>query len=270
MKNYSHIFLLLFSLLSGCLGLEKSESKKLKRENLTFKLIKNRKKEAHTLMIPPPKLLSLSKNRYPWDHKYIHNHPRITKEYFRCKGNLLNPFLRIESTSHQVTYQIDCGGIHSHSLPIREGKEFIYPILINLLNFVQEKSKHRVIITSGHRCPIHNSYIDPSKKNRLSKHLMGAIVDFYVEKMEQNPLAIVAILKSYYDHTPFFLPFRETANKWKNKEITITLHESDQDRNKDNDHPYPYLSIEVNYHREIKRFVPFSWQKAYQNFYRNS
>ena len=267
MQNYFQAFLLLLFFLSGCLGLEKSESKKLKRSNLTFESIKRSKEEKHSVIISPPKKHPLPKNRYPWNHKYIHTHPRITKEYFRCKGNFLNPFLKIESAFHPVTYQIDCGGVHSHSLPIRKGKEFVYPILIDLLNFIQEKTKHQVIITSGHCCPTHNRYISPSKKNCLSKHLMGAAVDFYVKNMEQNPLAIVAILKSYYKNTPCFLPFQERPNKWSNKEIIITLHEAYKDRNKDNDHLYPYLSIEVKYDRETKRPVHFSWKKGYQSLY---
>ena len=252
--NYFTSSLLLF-FLGGCSGLEKSESKKQRQVNLVVQPIK-RKSTDHFFDLRDPKPTQ-NQEVYPWQKNYTGKIPRITKEFFRCKGNVLNPPLRIASETQQITYQIDCGGLERHSLPIQNGKEYIYPILIDLLNHIQEKTGKRVVITSGHRCPIHNRYVDPSKKNRVSKHLMGAEVDFFVEGMEYDPLSLIEILESYYKDKPLI----NKQNHWMNSEVVITCHSIDEPRNGDNQHKYPYLTIELR--------IPFSWQLGYNGFYRS-
>jgi len=251
----------------GCSGLEKSESKKRRQVNLVVEPIK-RKSSDHFFTIPTPQP-SKNKEIYPWEKKYIGNLPRITREFFRCKGHPLNPPLCVESESHQITYQIDCGGIERHSLPIRHGSEFIYPILIDLLNTIQEKTHKPVVITSGHRCPTHNLYVDPSKKNRLSKHLMGAEVDFYVEGMEYEPLMVISIIDEFYKIDTEFNGLKNVENHWLNREVVVTCHPIEEKRNGDNQHPYPYITIEVKYDRENKKPVHFSWHQGYNGFHRN-
>lgn len=251
----------------GCSGLEKSESKKARRVNLVIESINRQEGETFfTIDSPQP---SENQPTYPWDHKYIGSHHRISKEFFRCKGHPLNPPLKIESATQTLTYQIDCGGMGTHSLPIREGKEFIYPILINLLNEIQEKTGKRVIITSGHRCPTHNLYVDATKKNRVSKHLIGAEVDFYVEEMEYEPLTVLSVLENYYQRNSQFASLQNAGNHWANKEVIITLHPVGEQRNADNQHPYPYLTIEVRYDSDTKRAVHFSWHQGYNGFHRS-
>lgn len=213
--------------------------------------------------------LAMSRDAYPWEDKYTSDYPRITKEFFRCKGHPLNPPLRIESEKNQVTYQIDCGGTERHTLPIRNEKEFIYPILIELLNVIQEKTGKKVVITSGHRCPTHNLYVDPSRKNRVSKHLTGAEVDFYVESAEQDPLSIISVLENFYRDNPHFAPLQKRDNNWINKEVVVTLHSAEEVRNGDNQFQHPYLTIEVRYDRHTKKSVHFSWHLGYNGFYRN-
>ncbi len=218
---------------------------------------------------------------YPWEHHLKEGPPKITKEFFRCRGCSLNAvrLLERQGKSERIC---DCGGTERHSLPLRDGKEFVYPILIDLLNYIQEKTKQRVIITAGHRCPEHHAYVDLSDENRYSKHQIGAEVSFYVEGMEYRPEEVVNWIKRFYQEKP------ETANKpeyinferytkedahvltqpWMNKEIYIKLYTAKEGRNYDNRHPYPYISIQVRYDREKQERVIYSWDKAFNNYYR--
>ena len=236
-------FLLL--LLLSCSGLEQSESKRRCQANLVVEPIRRRSSDdLFSLKDPEDSELPT----YPWHKRYTKKRLCINQEFFRCKGDPLNPPLSITSqTTGQITYQIDCEGVERHSLPIQNGKEFIYPILIDLLNQVQEKTEKRVIITSGHRCRAHNSYVDPSPKNRSSKHLMGAEVDFYVEGMEWRPLEIITLFQTICAENPLV---KQGLNRWSNRDLIITCKKEDEGRNGDNRHPYPYLSIELR--------IPFS------------
>ena len=145
----------------------------------------------------PPKAEKIKLEPYPWEKNLVANLPKITKEFFRCKGSGLNPERVIEH-GEKVTRLSDCGGSEKHSLPLRNEREFIYPILIDLMNYVQSNTGKRVVITSGHRCPQHNLYIDPTPSNQSSKHMIGAEMSFYVQGMEHQPETIVKILTDYY------------------------------------------------------------------------
>ncbi len=181
-------------------------------------------------------MLAVEREDYPWEEDRGSVHPKITKEFFRCKGSGLNPLRIVQRGAESVNYY-DCGGAQRHSLPLSNGKEFIYPILIDLLNYVQMKTGKRVVITCGHCCPDHNMYLDPSPGNQATKHLIGAEVDFYVQEMEMDPEAIVDLLQQYYQEQPKYKGLGEyTAFKryegeirnvsivpWYNKEIFIKL-----------------------------------------------
>lgn len=176
----------------------------------------------------------------------------------------------------------DCGGIGDHSLPLRNDKEFIYPILINLLNYVQLKTNHQVIITSGHCCPEHNRYNDPSPKEQYSKHLLGAEVSFYVQELQTKPDSIIKILQEYFHENPIYqgLPEYQEFKRWEkgggncstlpwyNKEIFIKLYRANEGRSFDNRHLYPYISVQVRYDRILKEPVAYSWDKAFRNYWR--
>ena len=260
MKYMAILLSFILSVLVGCSGLEKSETKKIRKRNLTIRPIQRQSDE-----ILFPKTLHPPKKRtpYPWEHKHIGSHLRITKEFFRCRGNPLNPPIQLHQET-KALYHLDCGGIDSHSLPIKDGKEFIYPILIDLLNFVQEKTGKKVIITCGHRCPNHNLYADPSKRARSSKHLIGAEVDFYVEGLEFAPKQVVEVIGKYYD-TDFLCSnslSSASTPSWYNKEVAITLFLETEGRDFDNHHPYPYLSLSVRYDKDAKRAVQYNWHMA--------
>jgi hypothetical protein len=185
------------------------------------------------------------------------------------------------NTNGEVVRYLDCGGVDKHSLPMDEDKEFFYPILIDLVNYLQVKTGKRVVITSGHRCPEHNTYVDPSVENQYSKHQIGAEVSFYVQGMESEPEAIVKYLQAYYLEKPEYRDLKEyrefqryegetnvSTLPWMNKEIFIKLYDKKEGRNFDNRHPYPYVSIQVRYDRAKKERVVYSWDKAHRNYLR--
>ncbi|MCB1109927.1 MAG: DUF882 domain-containing protein [Chlamydiia bacterium] len=258
MKQISLLFLFILSLLAGCSGLEKSEKKKVRARNLTVRPVQRQSDE---ILFPQANHRPKKRAPYPWEQKRVGGHPRITKEFFRCQGNLLNPPIQIHRQTDLI-YHLDCAGVEGHSLPLKNGQEFIYPILIDLLNHVQENTRKKVVITCGHRCPIHNLYADPSKAATTSKHLIGAEVDFYVEGLELNPQAVIQTLLSYYD-----TPLKELSpTSWQNREVIITLFHETEGRDFDNTHPYPYISIQVCYDRDTHRPVQYNWHYAHNGF----
>lgn len=226
--------------------------------------------------IPPP--------LYPWDKFSEGDHHPITKEFFRCKGSTLNPAHIVQKQDGPVHYY-DCGGVDTHSLPLRDGKEFVYPILIDLLNFIQTKTGKKVVITCGHRCPEHNTYADESVENQCSKHTIGAEVAFYVQGMEHDPETIVKYIQEYYQETPIYKELKDskdyltfqryekpdtnvTTTPWYNKEIFVKLYKKHEGRNFDNRHSHAYISIQVRFDRDLNERVNYSWDKAHRNYHR--
>lgn len=217
---------------------------------------------------------------YPWEKTISGNCQKITKDFFRCRGSNLNPPHSAQEKGEAIR-QYDCGGSEKHSLPLRDQKEFVYPILVDLLNYIQIKTHKQVVITSGHRCPDHNTYVDPSKENSFSKHTIGAEVSFYVKGLEDHPESIVKLLQDYYRETKKYqakkeyLEFKRFEKKtdvstqpWLNKEIFIKLFKKKEGRNFDNRHPYPYVSIQVRHDFDSNEKVTYSWEKANNNFLR--
>lgn len=260
-------FLLISFLVFGC----SSEDKKNPKQNLHGEYIYRFSTDCH---FTPPPPLPCKKNYYPWDHFYAGKHPRITKDFFRCKGNPQNPVVTQEKDGKILNYYRDCCGGERHGLPLRNEKEFIYPCLLELLNYLQETTGKKVIVTSGHRCPLHNLYCDFSSSNASSKHMMGAEVDFYVEGLEQEPQTVVALLQRFYqEHYPEkkeYLTFERyqknglnvSTPPWYNKEIFIKLYTQTEGRNIDNSHPYPYIGIQVRYDKERNKPVTFDAKQA--------
>lgn len=218
---------------------------------------------------------------YPWERTLIGNLPKLTKEYFRCKGSTLNPVHTTLQNGESVRF-FDCGGSEKHSLPLRNGKEYIYPVLIDLLNYIQIKTGKRVVVTSGHRCPDHNTYVDPSPANQHSKHMIGAEVSFYVQAMEDRPEMIIKLIQNYYQETQKYKGKKDleefkryekadtdvSTPPWFNKEIFVKLYKRKEGRDFDNRHPYPYISLQVRYDLELNEKVILTWQKAHNNYLR--
>ena len=220
---------------------------------------------------------------YPWEREKGKGGKisPITKDYFRCKGSSLNLPLPVTKDGKVVENIFDCNGAESHSLPIRHDQEFIYPILIELLNEIQEATGKPVIITSGHRCPSHNHYIDPSPKNQSSKHQIGAEVSFYVAGLESSPEPVLKAIFAFYKSQPRYSKEKGTytdferfdkdtdssTKPWFNKEILIKYYTASEGRNGDNRHPFPYFSIQVRFDRDTNMRVAYSWQEA-QKYHR--
>lgn len=261
--------------LFSCSGMQRSESEKIRRKNAKKEMIyRNEKDVFHPICTPK---LS-AKPSYPWQSEL--QIPKITKEYFRCKGSLTNPaYVDMVAGQDEVTY-CDCNGGGSHGLPVIHGKEGVYPVLLDLLNYVQKKTSKKVIITSGHRCPEHNKYVDCSKENRVSKYQIGAACDFYVQGLEESPMQIVEIIMQYYLENPQYQNQKEyltftrydkpdsfvSTHPWMNKEIYIKLSLKDEGRNFDNQHQFPYLTLQVRYDSLKQEKVVYDWNKA-QNGY---
>ncbi len=261
-------YLMIPLLLLSCSGLEKSEQKKIRKVNAKREAIYRLHDEVHFLISPP---IQQSRKKYPWEENMIGDLPKITKDYFRCNGNILNPLKSIPQANGKRICTYDCGGTGRHSLPVHNKKERIAPILIDLLNEVQAKTGKKVIITCGHRCPTHNLYADHSPKNQSSKHLIGAEVDFYVEGLEDQPDKVIDILIHYFpgNMLRFKTKNRDTTTPpWYNEEVFIKLYKENEGRDFDNAHPYPYISIQVRYDEELKKRVQYSWQEAFNGYLR--
>lgn len=226
-------------------------------------------------------LVSVKRPSYPWEEEWLCHYSKITKDFLRCQGSSLNPVHIVQKGKEMVRFY-DCGGAQKHSLPLRDQKEFIYPILIDLLNYIQTKTEKRVVVTCGHCCPEHNAYLDPSSANQMSKHMLGAEVDFYVQGMEQQPNHVIDLILAYYKEQIKYKGLKEFEEfkryekedkniatcPWYNKEIFVKLFKKNEGRDFDNRHPYPYLSIQVRYDWDRDEPITYSWDKAFRNFHR--
>ena len=269
---------LLLILLVACSGLEQSEQEKVRRRNCKGEYIYRSHNEYYYAISDPS---HSPRARYPWESEA--NLPRITKDYFRCKGSPLSPPIVDASNPENPTPCADCPGSGRHGLPVIHGKEGIFPILLDLLNFIQLRTGKRVVITCGHRCPAHNSYADSSKENKTSKHQIGAEVDFYVQGMEDRPQEIIGLLMQYYQELALYKGQKEyqtfqryekddtrvAIQPWFNKEIFIKLYQKGEGRDADNRHPHPYLSIQVRYDKDKKERVLYDWKTANLGYPRN-
>lgn len=265
--------------LGACSGLERSEQEKLRRANAQGEFVHRTHDESHYPLETP---MHQIREKYPWEMTYHGKHSKITKEYFRCKGSSLNPPHSDHKDPARPVNYFDCAGFQKHSLPLQQDREFIYPILIDLLNYVQSKTSSKVVITCGHRCPVHNAYADNSLYNQNSKHMIGAEVDFYVQGMESRPQEVIDLLMRYYQEMPLYQNDKHYAQfqrlekgklnvstpPWYNKEILIKLYMKSEGRDFDNRHPYPYISVQVRFDRERNENVTCSWQKAFNGYKR--
>lgn len=272
-----YFLFLILAILTGCSNSDSPNRKEHRNQKGEFIYRKH-----NEFLYQIPTLQSQVSESYPWEKKMVGNHIKITKDFFRCKGSTLNP-VHVVQQNGEVVHFFDCGGAAKHSLPLCNGKEFVYPILIDLLNYIQGKTQKRVVITSGHRCPDHNTYVDPSTGNNFSKHMIGAEVSFYVQGLEDRPEVSVKLIQDYYKETPKYAGKKDYIEfqryekgdsnvamlPWYNKEVFIKLFNKKEGRNFDNRHPYPYLSIQVRYDYDTQERVIYTWDKAQHNFLRH-
>lgn len=260
-------------LLIGCSGMEQAERAKVRKSNCVEEPIFRRQGD---YFYEAKEIVHVPRSLYPWETES--RLPRITKEFFRCKGSTLNPPVIDVHDPNRIEPLTDCGGYTSHGLPIIHGKEGVYPILIELLNYVQKKTKKRVVITCGHRCPLHNRYADPSEANQTSKHQIGAEVDFYVQGMEERPQEVVGVLMQYFQERGPLpkekegIAFKKLsssnsgADSWMNREVLIQLYPKGEGRDGDNRHPHPYICIQARFDAKQKEPIVYSWSRAHQGY----
>jgi len=259
-------------------GSRKKNAERLRKLNVHGEFI-YRKHHEFLFNPAPPSLLQ--RQKYPWEHRFLGSLPKITKEFFRCQGRSTNSIVSRSYEGKEPLIFKDCAGGECHGLPLRDGKEFIYSCLIDLLNYVQEKTQKKVVITTGHRCPQHNNYAEYTKSSGASKHMMGAEVDFYVEGLEEQPQVVIDLLQRYYKETVPFKGQKEFENflrydkeklnvaitPWYNKEIFIKLYQKEEGRDFDNQHPYPYIGVQVRFDRDKLEVVKYDPKQA-QNYLR--
>ena len=269
--------LALLLIVFGCSGLEDAEKEKLKKANAIGERI-YRTHEEVLFAIEEPK--PYTRPAYPWEINEVGGLSRITKEFFRCKGSNQNT-PQTKTANGQSVYTFDCGGMTQHSLPYKEGKEIIYPALIELLNYIQDKTQKKVVVTCGHRCPTHNTYADHSKANQGSKHMIGAEVDFYVKGLEWRPQVVINLIMEYYKKHPTlrhdpkcaeFIRYEQATNvstpPWHNKEVFIKFYTKDEGRDLDNNHDYPYFSLQLKWDRDKNEPITYTWAKAFNGYLR--
>ncbi len=266
-------------LLVSCQGLKESEYQKNRKKNTVAECIYRMEGDEYFAIQEPQ---YIERQRYSWEEVYIGDIPKINKEFFRCRGDAVNQAYVLKNKRGEPERITDCVGKDRHSLPIINDKENIYPALIEILNFIQKESGRKVIITCGHRCPMHNRFSDPSNYNRTSKHMVGAEVDFYLEGLENKPEKVIELIMLYYNQT---IPFagkkayeyferyeKEDTNVSTypryNKEVFVKSFKADEGRDKDNDHSFPYISIQVRSNRDDGKRVTYTWEQAFYGFYR--
>lgn len=267
--------LIVIVLLSSCSSNDLLNSNPNPKESRVYPI--TRSKDEVYFVFKQPALCK--RELYPWENPEGVHLPRITKEFFRCKGSSLNPIQ--EDGDRKVIYT-DCEGNSRHSLPLIGSEEGVYPILIDLLNYLQNKTLKKAIVTCGHRCPTHNIYSDRSPLGRVSKHMIGAEVDFYIQGMEEEPEKVIEFVVQYYrekseykndlEYQRFIRYQNEDAHTriqpWYNKEIYMKIVGADEGRDFDNRHPYPYINIQVRFDRKTNERVSYSWEKANQGYIR--
>lgn len=267
MKTF--LLLILGFVVIGCSGLEHTEKQKIRSSNQSKEPILRHEGECYFAYQAPQKKL---RAKYPWEEKFIGQFSRITKDSFRCRGSNINP----EKKYGEETLT-DCGGLLSHSLPVLDGEEFIYPRLIDLLNHLQKVTEKRVVISAGYRCPEHNRYVNPERRNLTSKHQIGAEVDFYIQGLEDAPEEIVkSLMKFYEEDEPQYKHFRKSIKErngikypiWFNKEIFITINHFQVTQDLDSQFPHPYITIELRHDRDREQRVEYTWQKAHNGYMR--
>src|SRR3989344_2655016 len=110
------LFLSTLFIFLGCSGMERTEREKIRQRNCKGEYIYRSQSDFFFPIAPPQLALRAS---YPWETEG--NLPRITKDFFRCKGSSLNPFMIDKG---------DCEGGSQHGLSVLNGKEGVVSLLM--------------------------------------------------------------------------------------------------------------------------------------------
>ncbi|PCI76056.1 hypothetical protein COB21_04930 [Candidatus Aerophobetes bacterium] len=210
---------------------------------------------------PPPHLELASLT--PKEHT---NLPPITTHHFRCKGSHNNPIIH-HIIDEKTKYFQDCDGLHTHSLPIIDGEETVYPHLVELLNYAQQKTKRPITILSGHRCYMHQSYLSCKHADLISLYQLGAAADVCFQGSHLNLLSLVSAISDWYSCAKNLSKTKFSINQdhtqWSNRYITLTLHEK-------TDLPStayqgPHLTIKLKKDPHSGKTITYSYRKVRNN-----
>ncbi|MCH9620946.1 MAG: hypothetical protein S4CHLAM20_03560 [Chlamydiia bacterium] len=255
------LFMIVLCLVGCSSADDRSQGRRMKENKATEKIYRLSHQKFYTE--EPAELVK--KDPYPWESGTAFS--KITVDSFRCQGRRNHQKRQRDGKEYA-----DCGGLAEHGLPYADKDEFVYSVMIKLLNQVQNAFQKKVVITSGHRCPKHHSYITMGK-SKISRYMIGAKVDFFIEGMEEKPHEIIEKLKSFYKNDQGYSEFREVRNNdgtrsWHNKEVILTInpegeHTKLQNRN------HPVVSIDVRYDRDKEESIILDWKRAYEGYIRH-
>ncbi|WP_194844192.1 hypothetical protein [Candidatus Clavichlamydia salmonicola] len=153
---------------------------------------------------PPSHVPLRSPNPFCDDQLYRRS-PLITQNSFMCKGSLNNP-----SLPHSQNHLQDCQGGEAHGFPQHNGKEYINPELILLLNHIRSILQTAVTIIAGHQCQKHFEYSQNVSANL--PHIFGSAVIFSIDKPSVTPEQICQTIKTFYNSSPDFYTNTFTAD----------------------------------------------------------
>lgn len=247
-------------LVFSCSTADKREQQQRMKNNKSVERIY---RLSHEKMYEEKAFAGAKRAPYPWEN--VADFPKITINSLRCRGSGDHKIRKRNGKEYQ-----DCIGMKDHGLPYVDGAEFVYPVLVSLLNKIQNAWNKKVVVTSGHRCPKHNDYLNLGK-SRISKYMIGAKVDFYVEGMENDSAAVIEkIIDLYKEESRSYSHFTKSTSEkgtpfWRNKEISISIQKDGEHKILDNKN-HPVISISVRYNRAKNEHVYLDWKQAYQGF----
>jgi len=217
-------------------------------------------------LLPPQKKIRLP---YPWELAEKSAPRALVSSDFSCKGRKQHADRVIMLSGQEERRFSDCEGGEAHGIPE------ITPILLTLLNHIQETTGRHVVITSGHRCSQHQRYLYPGDLTSSSLYTVGAACDFYVEGLENSPQTVIKIIQEYYRkdkqtaHDPSYTLFHrlpldrsQVITPWVNREICLIVHTEQEHRNPDNAHNHPYISLLVHFDRLKNRSIESELRQA--------
>ena len=233
-------FFLLLILFISCNRVQKKHEKKV-RDYYRKSGKVSRYKGQFQFHFPATKVLP--KPVYPFSRLNRYGHRFITKEHFRCKGSG-------GSSATAKGTLFDCNGLCSHSLLVKDGKEYVYQEFLDLFNGLQEILQEKLVILEAHRCPKHNAFCNPSVKNSFSKHQVGGLVTLQVCNIPNQD--VVDAIRQYYEDRGETLRARG-ENKWANRYVRVHLGK--------------VLAVELLFDRETTQRVEYSYKKAHKSLF---
>ena len=195
---------------------------------------------------------------YPWD-PMLSNTPRINKYHFCCRGSIEHPVYQTDKG-----WFSDCAGGQVHSLPLREDEEWISPVLIVLLNDLQDYFQTTAQVQCGHCCPIHYRYRIEKGERAVRRHMIGAAVDFTLKHKSVDDVIpyLIERVNLYSSHPLSSIDpaYAQAPSAWKNKHFKIhTLDNYSQEKSK-------AIRIEVFHDPILDENIRFQWDATEQLF----